>query len=310
MEKEKTSNSKSKPPTERKLPACDNCYKYKRKCDRNFPTCSTCARNQRVCIYSRRRVRSLLVQTSTLTLEERLAHIESLLSISPKNVIQNREAILNNLNSLANDANTSNVQGDVQKKEKRAGDEIKSTKKKKQKVEPDKNESRKMAKVIKCENSTFINEIKRFRATNVNELLIENYISSNDIVKDFQCEVKMDLIKIYFTHVNHNIPFIKKADFLHNLNAQPTFLLISLYTITSMLDPIINKKENSVDNGSIYNIGPTESERYFDYAYKLMPLNIGEPKVSTIQALLILSFFSILSNKLHFSRIFSNANAF
>jgi len=43
------------------------------------------------------------------------------LSISPKNVIQNREAILNNLNSLANDANTSNVQGDVQKKEKRAG---------------------------------------------------------------------------------------------------------------------------------------------------------------------------------------------
>ena len=43
------------------------------------------------------------------------------MSISPKNVIQNREAILNNLNSLANDANTSNVQGDVQKKEKRAG---------------------------------------------------------------------------------------------------------------------------------------------------------------------------------------------
>jgi len=126
------------------------------------------------------------------------------------------------------------------------------------------------------------------------------------IIKDFQCEVKMDLIKIYFTHVNHNIPFIKKADFLHNLNAQPTFLLISLYTITSMLDPIINKKENSVDNGSIYNIGPTESERYFDYAYKLMPLNIGEPKVSTIQALLILSFFSILSNKLHFSRMYAS----
>ncbi|ORY78307.1 hypothetical protein LY90DRAFT_501075 [Neocallimastix californiae] len=116
----------------------------------------------------------------------------------------------------------------------------------------------------------------------------------------------MDLIKIYFTHVNHNIPFVKKADFINNLNTQPTFLLISLYAITSMLDPIVNKKENSVDSSSYYNIGPTESERYFDFAYKLMPIYIGEPKVSTVQALLILSFYSILSNKLHFSRMYAN----
>ncbi|ORY78306.1 hypothetical protein LY90DRAFT_501074 [Neocallimastix californiae] len=184
MEKEKTSNNKNKPVTERKLPACDNCYKYKRKCDRNFPTCSTCARNQRVCVYSRRRVRSLLVQTSTLSLEERLAHIESLLSISQKNIIQNREEIINNLNNLANEANSSNIQSDIQKKEKRAGEELKNSKKKRQKAEPDKNEGRKKAKIIKCENSTFVNEIKRFRDTNVNELLVENYISSNDIVKE------------------------------------------------------------------------------------------------------------------------------
>ncbi|ORX82134.1 hypothetical protein BCR32DRAFT_267836 [Anaeromyces robustus] len=115
----------------------------------------------------------------------------------------------------------------------------------------------------------------------------------------------MDLIKIYFTHINHNIPFIKKADFLQKLNNQPTFLLISLYTVTSMLDPIINKKGNSFEN-TIYSIDPTESERYFDFAYKLMPLNINEPKISTIQALLILSFFSILSNKLSFSRMYIN----
>ncbi|ORX82135.1 hypothetical protein BCR32DRAFT_267837 [Anaeromyces robustus] len=182
MDKGKTSNSKSKQPTERKLPACDNCYKYKRKCDRNYPTCSTCARNQRVCVYSRRRVRSLLVQSSALSLEERLAHIESLLSISQNNVIQNRESILSNLDNLTNDINSSNNnQTDIQKKEKRSGEDIKIARKKKQKIE-DKNESRKKAKIIKCENQTFINEIKKFRATNVNELLIENYISSNDIV--------------------------------------------------------------------------------------------------------------------------------
>ncbi|OUM67745.1 hypothetical protein PIROE2DRAFT_58542 [Piromyces sp. E2] len=117
----------------------------------------------------------------------------------------------------------------------------------------------------------------------------------------------MDLIKIYFTHINHNIPFIKKADFLQKLNSQPTFLLISLYTITSMLDPVINKKENSsVDNNMMYNIDPTESEKYFDFAYKLMPLYINEPKITTVQALLILTFFSILSNKLHFSRMYAN----
>ncbi|OUM56707.1 hypothetical protein PIROE2DRAFT_65402 [Piromyces sp. E2] len=123
MEKEKTTSKKDKPAPERKLPACDNCYKYKRKCDRNFPTCSTCARNQRVCVYSRRRVRSLLVQSSSLTLEERLAHIESLLSISQKNVIQNREAILSNLTSLANGASTTSIGiTESPKKEKRPAD--------------------------------------------------------------------------------------------------------------------------------------------------------------------------------------------
>lgn len=54
-------------------------------------------------------------------MEERLAHIESLLSISQKNIIQNREEIINNLNNLANEANSSNIQSDIQKKEKRAG---------------------------------------------------------------------------------------------------------------------------------------------------------------------------------------------
>lgn len=48
-----------------------------------------------------------MVQSSSLTLEERLAHIESLLSISQKNVIQNRDAILSNLTSLANGGATS-----------------------------------------------------------------------------------------------------------------------------------------------------------------------------------------------------------
>jgi len=117
----------------------------------------------------------------------------------------------------------------------------------------------------------------------------------------------MELIKIYFTRINHNIPFIKKANFLQKVNNQPTFLLISIYTITSMLDPIINKKGNSsMDNNMMYNIDPTESEKYFDFAYKLMPLYINEPKITTVQALLILSFFSILSNKLHFSRMYAS----
>jgi len=51
-----------------------------------------------------------------------LAHIESLLSISPKNVIQNREAIISNLNSLAEAATTSsNIQNDSTMKDKRSG---------------------------------------------------------------------------------------------------------------------------------------------------------------------------------------------
>ncbi|ORX52575.1 hypothetical protein BCR36DRAFT_403817 [Piromyces finnis] len=307
MEKEKTSNTKDKEAPPRKLPACDNCYKYKRKCDRNFPTCSTCARNQRPCVYSRRRVRSLLVQPSALSFEERLAHIESLLSISQKNVIQNREEILSNLSSLANNEIVANPSAEKASPKKRTAEEVKSTRKKKQKNEVNKNDARKNAKVLKCVNQSFINEIRRFRATNVNDLLMENYISSNDMVKDFQCDIKMDLIKIYFTHINHNIPFIKKADFLQKLDSQPTFLLMSLYTITSMLDPVINKKGNSsMDNNMIYNIDPTESEKYYDFAYKLMPLYINEPKITTVQTLLILSFFSILSNKLHFSRMYAN----
>jgi len=261
-------------------------------------------------VYSRRRVRSLLVQSSTLTLEERLAHIESLLSISPKNVIQNREAIISNLNSLAEAATTSsNIQNDSAMKDKRSGDELKGLKKKKQKVEVDKNEGKKKAKIIKCENHTFINEIKRFRAANINELLMENYISSTDLVKDFQCEIKMELIKIYFTHINHNIPFIKKADFLQKLNNQSTFLLISLYSITSILDPIINKKDNSqCDNNGMYEVGtnPPESEKYFDFAYKLMPIYVNEQKITTVQALLILSFYSLLANKMHLSRMYAN----
>jgi len=119
----------------------------------------------------------------------------------------------------------------------------------------------------------------------------------------------MELIKIYFTHINHNIPFIKKADFLQKLNNQSTFLLISLYSITSILDPIINKKDNSqCDNNGMYEVGtnPPESEKFFDFAYKLMPIYITEQKVTTVQALLILSFYSLLANKMHLSRMYAS----
>ena len=119
----------------------------------------------------------------------------------------------------------------------------------------------------------------------------------------------MELIKIYFTHINHNIPFIKKADFIQKLNNQSTFLLISIYSVTSILDPIINKKGNSSnDNNGMYEVGtnPPESEKYFDFAYKLMPIYTTEPKITTVQALLILSFYSLLSNKLQLSRMYSS----
>ncbi|KAK9467484.1 fungal-specific transcription factor domain-containing protein [Lipomyces arxii] len=62
--------------------ACAICRKRKLKCDGNRPTCGTCFRRQHDCVYEETRRKSGPKRGYVKMLEERLAHVEGLLSAS------------------------------------------------------------------------------------------------------------------------------------------------------------------------------------------------------------------------------------
>lgn len=93
--------------------------------------------------------------------------------------------------------------------------------------------------------------------------------------------IQMDLIQLYFMHVHPYLPILHRASFHAQLQKAPCILLLNaMYAVASRWHPSARE--------AVSNDGHPPGWRYYQAAFSLIDIYTDTPRLSTVQALLLM----------------------
>jgi hypothetical protein len=92
--------------------------------------------------------------------------------------------------------------------------------------------------------------------------------------------MRFDLIKLYFDHIHHSMPFVSKLSITSP--QPPSLLLNAVYAVASKFDDQQQQQQQQQQ------VGNPPGWPYYKMALSLIDIYMDTPRLSTIQALLLL----------------------
>ncbi|CEG71745.1 hypothetical protein RMATCC62417_07428 [Rhizopus microsporus] len=95
--------------------------------------------------------------------------------------------------------------------------------------------------------------------------------------------MRFDLIKLYFDHIHHSMPFVSKLSITSP--QPPSLLLNAVYAVASKFD---DQQQQQQQQQQQHQVGNPPGWPYYKMALSLIDIYMDTPRLSTIQALLLL----------------------